>query len=238
MNYHGASEIIVKQRHSIAEDGIGTYSVTMFYEDEPTMPIIGSAPAEIVGTGRLGGVTSYDLTTPDLAKVDGGFELSLIYKGIGQNIVLVSVDGGSADAPIQSHPSFADWAGTPEHPLFSMAFWDKLEQGTDSDASVKSTIYKFTGFKEGALVESFPMSGVDSYIVGSYTIQITDLLSSGHSFPDAATIGIPSVAGWTFPGSYLFESPSVEKHGSAYRRTRRYRKSGPNVWNGVIYATA
>jgi hypothetical protein len=242
MEYHGATEVPLRQRHVIAEDGIGTYTVTMFYETEPTLPAIGSAPAEIITTDRLAGVTLYDLTSLELGKADGGFELSLTYKGIGQDVVLVSVDGGTSDESITSHPDFAAWAGTPAAPIFSRSFWDKLEQGEDGDPSVKSTIYKFAGFKEGATVTggggTFSMSGVESYLVGSYTIQITDLLTNGHSFPDAATIGIPSVAGWTFPGTYLFESPSVEKHGSAYRRTRRYRKAGAVPWNGAIYAAS
>lgn len=238
MDYYGTENVITTQSHRIGEDGIGTYQVTVSRKEQLIpMPSIGAGPAALLPSGYMYGVTLYALTDCDQRQLpDGTFEVSMTFKGIGQDgITLVTVDGGTSDETIQHHPDFPTWAGTPTAPKFSQAYWELLQQGTDTDPNEKSDIYKFNGFKQDA---DNGLGKVDSFITGAYTIQLTDLVTSSSGVESEVTIGIPSVSGWSFSGSYLHESTSIEKHGSAYRRTRRYRRSGPVAWNSSIYATA
>ena len=233
---YGTFPVLVNQRHRIGEDGLGTYTCSVIRDTVlSSLPAIGSAPSACVpAADMLPGVTLYDLTDVEQSQAeDGSFQVDFTFKGIGQTgIVLVSLDGGTAEENIEHHPNFPTWAGTENAPKFSQAYWDLLEEGTDSNPNTKGDIYKFNGFKASA---DYNLGRVTSFITAAYTIQLTDLVANGYNLESQVEIGIPTVSGWTFSGSYLFESSSVEKLGAAYRRTRRYRRSGPTAWSSTIY---
>lgn len=235
--YIGGEISFSGERLTVAEDGIGTYQVQISRKEAwYPLPQIGTLRNAIaaLATGGMSGCETFELTAIDQARQDGYYICNLTFKGIYQaGIVLVSVDGGAASEAIQHHPDFASWAGTATNPKFSVAYWEKLQQGTDTDPNQQSDVYKFNGFKADA---PYDLGKVDSYQTTAYTVTLTDVRSSSDfDLPDKCTIGIPAIAGWDFGGSYLLESVSVEKQGSAYRRTRRFRKSGPTAWNPTIY---
>lgn len=229
MDYHGDDEVLISRRHTILEDGIGEYQVTTSHQTEPTIPELNSTP-----NAGLTGTSSYQLVAGDVSQGDDGLFLrTLTYKGIGRpGIEIVTFDGSCSEDSIQTHPQFTGWAGTPSAPKFSAAYWEKNDEGTDGDANASGSTFRFLGFKP---VAPNKLAGVESYLVGGVVVQITTLSTNNFSTGQIPRIESPSAAGWFFSGSYLLESVSVERHGAAYRTTKRYRSGGPNGWNTSIY---
>ncbi len=132
----------------------------------------------------------------------------------------IEVSATMREEPIESHPQFERWAGTPEKPNCGIF---------DDDG-------KFVGWNsktEGGKI----MAGVKSYLVPSYSGTITYISKGKPSIGGIGSIGggagLPSVGGkrqWMMTG-VSFSSISDGK----YRVSETYLLSGPNGWNRYIY---
>ncbi|MEY5024570.1 MAG: hypothetical protein RLZZ244_98 [Verrucomicrobiota bacterium] len=236
MNVIGENVITQKQSHTIGEDGIGEYSVTFFHTEEPTPPTLDDFPS-----GGLSGTSSYKLTQASVETTEGGFLMSLTYKGIAvDGRKILTVDGSTNEESIQTHPQFPSWAGTPSNPVWTNAYWEILsekEEGdsSSSDVKPKKLTYKFNGFKPNAQNN---LAGVESWLVPGTVIQTTEVIAGGFTIPQTGVRETPSLPGWSFTGSWLLENVNIERHGGAYRMTKRYRQGGSNGWNQYIYPQA
>lgn len=136
----------------------------------------------------------------------------------GENTIEVSVT--MREEPIESHPDFEKWAGTPQSPNCGIF---------DSDG-------KFIGWnsrKKGGQI----MAGVKSYLVPSYSGTISYISkvkpSLGGIGKRGGGGGLPSVGGkyqWMCTGKSFSSMPDGK-----YRVTEAYLLSGPNGWNEYIY---
>ena len=137
----------------------------------------------------------------------------------GDNSVEVSCT--MREEPIESHPRFEYWAGTPETPKSGIF---------DNDG-------KFAGWNsktEGGKI----MAGVKSYLVPSYSGTVGYISRGKPSLGGIGGIGggagLPAVGGkyqWMRTG-VSFSSMADGK----YKVTESYLLSGPNGWNKYIYS--
>lgn len=133
----------------------------------------------------------------------------------------VEVSVTMREEPIESHPDFEEWAGTPQNPKSGIF---------DADG-------KFTGWSSKTEVGK-DMAGVKSYLVPSYSGTISYISKGKPSLGGIGKIGssggLPSVGGkyqWMRTG-VSFSSMSDGK----YKVTETYLLSGPNGWNKWIYS--
>lgn len=128
--------------------------------------------------------------------------------------------GGSGQDPIQTHPDFAGFAGTPETPLNGAVFDEDTEE--------------FIGFTD----PGNDLAGVESYIVPSVMVNLTYYT---HYVPELRQVGRryygwipdlnkpPNVRNWLLVGS------PYRKVGNLFQVTEQLLGSGPNGWNRKIY---
>lgn len=125
------------------------------------------------------------------------------------------------EEPIESHPNFEYWAGTPQKPNCGIF---------DEDG-------KFTGW-DSRTAGGKIMAGVKSYLVPSYSATVNYISQNSPSLGGIGGIGsatgLPSVGGkyqWMCTG-ISFNSIADGK----YKVSIGYLLSGPNGWNRYIYA--
>jgi len=232
---HGSESVVIHQKLSVGEDGIGTLTLTFFSVGIPTIPQLGSAPDVSVFTaGNLG------LADIDVSTVEGGFEMVLTYKGVIEDgISIFSIEGGVSEESIQTHPLFSSWAGTEKHPNSLNAYWEPVDTSSGNTETDTGKSLRFVGFKRTAQNN---LGGVESYLTGNLTVCQTNTYAagSGIDLPRCGSVLNPNTPGWNLGSNanFLLESYQVEKHGAAYRVTRRFRQSGPGGWNQYIYPFA
>ena len=133
----------------------------------------------------------------------------------------VEVSCTMREEPIESHPNFESWAGTPQKPNCGIF---------DEDG-------KFTGWNsktEGGKI----MAGVKSYLVPSYSGTVSYISKGVPSLGGIGRIGggggLPSVGGmyqWMCTG-ISYQSMSDGN----YKVSETYLLSGPRGWNRYIYS--
>lgn len=133
----------------------------------------------------------------------------------------VEVSCTMREEPIESHPNFESWAGTPQKPNCGIF---------DEDG-------KFTGWNsktEGGKI----MAGVKSYLVPSYSGTVSYISKGVPSLGGIGRIGggggLPSVGGmyqWMCTG-ISYQSMSDGN----YKVSETYLLSGPKGWNRYIYS--
>ena len=124
------------------------------------------------------------------------------------------------EEPIETHPDFERWAGTPDNPNCGIF---------DEDG-------KFTGWNqktEGGKI----MRGIKSYLVPSYSGSISYISNGKPSLSGIGGIGggggLPGVGGgreWMCTG-ISYQSLADGK----YKVSETYLLSGPNGWNKYVY---
>ena len=124
------------------------------------------------------------------------------------------------EEPIESHPQFKTWAGTPKDPKGGVF---------DEDG-------KFTGWNSNIDIGE-EMQGVKSYLVPAYAGTISYLSKARPSLSGIGKIGggsgLPSVG-----GKYQWMSTGISYASMAdgkFKITETYLLSGPNGWNKKIY---
>jgi hypothetical protein len=133
------------------------------------------------------------------------------------SIPTVEFAGGSGQDPIETHPDFERFAGTPEEPLNGAEF--------DEDTG------EFLGFFNGEF------QGVRSYIVPSILVNISYYTHRRPSLQRLNEI-IASPPGFVGPSStknYLRIGNPYRRTGNVYFVTEQYLGSGPAGWNRQIY---
>lgn len=157
----------------------------------------------------------------------GGALIKAVYEGAdstgtigtGDNETTMEVSCTMREEPIETHPQFETWAGTPAKPVGARFDEDGIFKGWNASNSYGKQLM-----------------GVKSYLVPSYSGSIT-YVSRGR--PSLSGIGgrggggLPSIGGkyqWLNTG-ISFQTLADGK----CRVTETYLLSGPNGWNNLIY---
>ena len=164
-----------------------------------------------------------------LKREKGGAIITAIYEGSEMNWNseddanerMIEVSCTMREEPIETHPDFASWAGTPKAPLGAIF---------DDDG-------RFTGWNVNNEVGN-EMKGIKSYLVPSYAGSINYISRGKPSLSGIGKIGggtgLPSVGGkrqWMNTG-ISYQSIADGK----FKVTETYLLSGPNGWNKKVYA--
>lgn len=214
----GSPVITLQPDWEVDEDEHGLLTGTVTYEGDwayrHLIPALGSLHRY---DRRL---TCYGRTLKQLRaeKVRG----TLKYIGITGDPTAMFIEhpGGSGQDPIETHPDFADFAGTPGSPL-NGAYFDP-----DSDA--------FVGFTD----PTNDLAGVSAYIVPSVMINLSFYT---HYIPQLSNVG--KLYNWSIPN--LIRPPNVRNFlligmpyrqiGNLFQVTHQVLGSGPNGWNRTLY---
>tara|TARA_R100000808_G_scaffold512_1_gene2673 strand:+ start:21879 stop:22652 length:774 start_codon:yes stop_codon:yes gene_type:complete len=145
-----------------------------------------------------------------------------------------SLRGTSSNEPIETHPDFEDFAGTPGLPLNGARWTPKGMKGQ----------HKFEGFIDEA---GNALYGVKSYLEGGFIFSETRLVPKKDAFVIAQHLNnigkrlrIPDGHGMgNLNGhpqrDWLQISCDVEPVGTGFKVTRNWRLSGVRKWNKDIY---
>lgn len=208
----------------VSEDSVATCSATWFVypfsSANAYAPIVGKS-VHPIWSGlycKSVGIKKYGDGALITAQFEGAESWS---SSDDSNENTVEVSATMREEPIESHPQFEYWAGTPENPKCGIF---------DDDG-------KFVGWNsktEGGRI----MAGVKSYLVPSYSGTVTYISRGRPSIGGIGSIGggggLPSVGGmrqWMCTG-ISFSSMADGK----YRVSETYLLSGPNGWNKYIYS--
>lgn len=183
---------------------------------------------------------------PDWARVEIGFSGVVINSETEPGIrTTYSLQGSSGSEPIETHPDFADFGGTPPQGM----------KGTNDKGATFDETGRFVGFatqdtdKGIDYYGSSPednLAGVRSYLAPSviyteiktYNGQARSSVNS--SFPLLGKIDTPPSSPLlpSTPGgmNWLLISYEAEDIGTGTQVRRSWRLSGPNGWNPAIYS--
>ncbi|MBC8126792.1 MAG: hypothetical protein H8M99_06575 [Gloeobacteraceae cyanobacterium ES-bin-144] len=138
--------------------------------------------------------------------------------------------GGTDMVPIQTHPDFKEFAGTPAAPLHG-ARW--LTPGTD-EVTTNNSNAEFAGFFDPTDIEFF---GVEYYFVNRPLVSRTIWTNSTPSLKKGMTI-VTKIPGFTNPPgitNWLLLDTPYRQVGKSYQVTEQY-KGGPFPgWSKKIY---
>jgi len=154
---------------------------------------------------------------------NGKCNVTIGYIGLASEPTAAYIEypGGSGQEPIETHPDFVSFAGTPENPLNGAQFEDTGE---------------FIGFASEDNQQE--LNGTRSYIVPSVLVNLTYYT---HYVPNVSRIGKP----WTGYIPDLIKPPNVrdwlligmpyKKLGNLFQVSQQILGSGPNGWNRNVY---
>jgi hypothetical protein len=136
---------------------------------------------------------------------------------------------GTGTEPIETHPRFAEFAGTPSAPLNGAIF---------RDANGNQTSVDDAGVFDRFLMTS-AWAGCEAYLTPSGTVWSKSWVASAE--PSSAGVGItdsPPGSPPNFGGSYnwLTMPPSYSRRGRAYDCRQIWLLSGARGWNAELYA--
>lgn len=208
----------------VSEDSVATCSATWFvypYEAAQSNSPIISKSSHPIWSGLF-------CKSVSIKKYGTGAIITAQYEGSeswsstdDSNENTVEVACTMREEPIESHPKFEYWAGTPEKP----------------NAGIFDEDGKWTGWNQKTAGGKI-MRGVKSYLVPSYSGSVSYVSRGRPSLGGIGNIGgsgsLPSVGGkyqWMRTG-ISFQSIADGK----YRVTETYLLSGPNGWNRYIYS--
>ncbi|WP_395736272.1 hypothetical protein [Prosthecobacter sp.] len=215
---HGSPNLTLQPDANVSEDENGLLTGTACYEGDRAYAL--SVPA--VGTlhpfdFRL---TCYkrEITYMKASKI----KATLSYIGVAADPTPFFIEhpGGSGQDPIETHPNFTDFAGTPDDPL-NGAYFD-TETG------------EFVGFTD----PTNSLCGVKSYIVPSVMVNLSFYT---HFVPDLNDVG--NLYTWNIPNlvappnvkNFLLLGMPYRQIGNVFQVTHQVLGSGPSGWNRKIY---
>lgn len=208
----------------VSDDAVATCSATFFVYPYS----IATANAPVVSKSEHPIWTGLYCKSVAIKRHGDGAIITAQYEGAeswsstdDSNENTIEVSCTMREEPIESHPRFEYWVGTPEKPKSGIF---------DDDG-------KFVGWNsktDGGKI----MAGVKSYLVPSYSGTITYISRGKPSLGGIGSIGggagLPSVGGkyqWMRTG-VSFSSMADGK----YKVSETYLLSGPNGWNRYIYS--
>jgi hypothetical protein len=200
---------------SIDQDGLITGSASI---DGDRASVIGSQPT--IGQTRHPKDTRAVCTDFKLTYSKGGkAKIDANYFGIISDPTPIRIEfpGGSGQDPIETHPNFLQFAGTPQAPLNGAIFDD--EDG------------RFLGFGEGEF------AGVTSYIIPNVIVNVSYYT---YRLPNVDGVGkiAREVLPFTRPKgvrNWLLIGMPYRQIGSFFYVTQQLLGSGPGGWNNRIY---
>jgi hypothetical protein len=135
--------------------------------------------------------------------------------------MFIEYPGGSGQEPIETHPNFAQFAGTPAAPLNGAKF---------------EATGEFIGFASASNAEK--LNGTRSYIVPSVTINLTYYT---HRVPNVSRVGkkytgqIPDLIKPPNVKDFLLIGLPYKKIGNLFQVTLQILGSGEDGWNQNVY---
>jgi hypothetical protein len=161
-------------------------------------------------------------------------ETTCHYHGISleigdQSKPVIDYPGGVDQLPIQLHPDFAEFAGTPSDPK-NGALWINAETG---EQTTENEGAEFAGFFDPGN-EFF---GVEFYLVARPTVTRTYWTNRRPTLKKQMTI-VNSIPGFTNPPgikNWLLMDTPFRQVGDAYQVTEQYKGSPDPGWNRKIY---
>lgn len=138
------------------------------------------------------------------------------FQGVPEPVVEWS--SGVSEEPIQTHPNFSSFAGTPSHPLNDAVFVDKDNNEVKVDGVPGTVWARFAGVGEFA--------GVTSYLTAHLVKRVTSISPD----PINVSAGVGHLV-----GSMLKIGASSTKRGIVYQNVEEYRGPGRRGWNTAIY---
>jgi hypothetical protein len=214
----GTPNLTLQTGSEVSEDENGLLTGTCVYEGD--IAYSGAVP-------RIGQLHPYDLRLSVYKRQTARLGLNKIratlnYIGVARDPTPMFIEhpGGSGQDPIQTHPKFTDFAGTPASPKNGALF--DAENGD------------FVGFTNS----NSKFFGTTSYIVPSVMVNLTFYT---HYVPDLGYVGEPY--DWSVPN--LIRPPNVRDFlllgmpyrqiGNLFQVTHQILGSGPDGWNRSIY---
>ena len=154
-----------------------------------------------------------------------GSTLEAVYAGVLSGEMpdpIDELDTAVMEAPIEAHPNFADFAGTPAAPLNGAVF---LQDGAGN--------WRFDQFGPAAPAS---FRGVTSFEVPTSVSRRTTITTFE---PEANEVGLRRVPFNTFgiDRDWLLVRCSSQKRGNVYVTKYEWKASGPYGWNHSIYGT-
>lgn len=139
-----------------------------------------------------------------------------------------SVSISTSEEPIQTHPKFKEFAGTPSDPKNGAIFIDP-ETGKPTKNNEKGVFREF-GF--GSKFE-----GVDSYLNISCTYTVTSYQATKpKDSSDVGKISSPPGAPKTSGRNWLYTGMEYTRRGGVYEVRKSWLMSGPGGWKKEIYS--
>ena len=144
---------------------------------------------------------------------------------------------GLCESPIETHPNFTAFAGTPSAPINGANFrkGDMIVNAA-SPSTTGDSGYVFEGFDVmvGGVRNEF--AGVTSYLeAGQITFRATWNVRKWVPGSAAGKIGSPSGPAPAIVGTWLDMGFTSTQRGSVYQVSREWRASGRRGWNAQIY---
>lgn len=136
----------------------------------------------------------------------------------GTPVPIIEWGSGVSSEPIQTHPNFASFAGTPSAPL-NDAVWVDVESGEPTTDNTRGIWLRFAG--------TGPFAGVTSYLSAYQTKKITQL--------SRTAIIVASGMG-RLSGTMIKVGASSVQRGIAFQNTEEWRGGGRRPINTAIYA--
>ncbi len=136
----------------------------------------------------------------------------------GTPVAVIEWSSGISEEPIQTHPEFASFGGTPSSPLNGAIFVD-YETGKKSDDDVRGTFDKFWSNPPNK------WAGVTSYLLPVIVKRITEIS------PSPILVDIVG----SLEGTLLCTSASSTQRGIVYQNVTEFRGAGPRGWNTDLY---
>jgi hypothetical protein len=130
--------------------------------------------------------------------------------------------------PIESHPDFTEFAGTPSDPQNGAIFVDP-EAGTISRDDARGVFREFAAGSSKAGIESYLVPGAEWKETTFTTTRPTSLRDIGKTESPAGPS--PSLSG----RNWLAWSETYTRRGNIYQVTRTWKLSGRNGWDNDIY---
>ncbi len=139
----------------------------------------------------------------------------------------IEMDVSCDQVPIQTHPDFKDFAGTPEEPAEGAIWVD----ATTGEPTKKSKNAEFRGWSSGEFM------GLETYLIPRPVVRKSYLRRSAPSMTEVGTIvdkipGVtnpPGIKNWFCLGSSFVEV------GGVFRCTEEFKGSPAPGWNKKVY---
>lgn len=231
-NLFGNTGLVIEKQGELTTDLYGLSTCTTLWKCPTTSPqsipkMFSQHPIYTfvnMERRRVSIESGYFVIAGEYAGVDGGtsasvFELCL---GLGEE-------------PIETHPRFNDFAGSPSSPANGAKFVD-FETGKLTTDNERGMFDKFSPYVGGSLNE---FGGISSYLDMGQAVwreryvsvfRPGDISFVGHTqYPSGP---VPNLGGGQ---NWLYQGVTYEQRGLCFTISREWRASGRRGWNSDIY---